>query len=237
MPLTVLIADDDLGTRLSVSDYLESQGYIVVSTDNGKDALALAQTHHPHLVITDIGMPQMDGYELVRQMRRSPEMRLLPVIFLTGKAEIPSRVMGYQLGCDAYLAKPFEFVELGAIVRNLLDRSQILMDWRLGNEPPLQKGASAPVTVSGYPDAEPSIPLRKQSAKPLSVDLSQREQEVLTLLSQGLSNNQIGEYLHLSPRTIEKHVSSLLRKTETGNRAELVRYAVEHHLLIEMGAD
>lgn len=61
--------------------------------------------------------------------------------------------------------------------------------------------------------------------------LTQREQEVLELLTHGLSNVDIGAQLHLSPRTVEKHVSSLLRKTESSNRAELVRFAMEHHLV------
>ena len=65
----------------------------------------------------------------------------------------------------------------------------------------------------------------------LTLDLTPREEEVLALLVQGLSNGQIGDRLHLSPRTIEKHVSSLLRKTDTNNRAELVRFAIEHHLV------
>ncbi|MBD2326383.1 response regulator transcription factor [Alkalinema sp. FACHB-956] len=234
MPLTILVAEDDPGTRLSVSDYLESQGYIVFSADNGKDALALAQAHHPHLIITDIAMPQMDGYELVRQVRRSLDMRLLPIIFLTGKADVPHRVLGYQLGCDVYLQKPFEFTELSAVIRNLLDRAQILMDWKLSRESGNLAG--------GNGDAPPQQAFSSMNnlnpPRTFSVDLSnhlefsQREQDVLKLLSKGLSNIQIGEQLHLSPRTIEKHVSSLLRKTGTGNRAELVRYAVEHHLVI-----
>ena len=63
------------------------------------------------------------------------------------------------------------------------------------------------------------------------MDFTGREKEVLYFLSEGLSNNQIGDKLHLSPRTVEKHVSSLLRKTDTSNRAELVRFTMEHHLV------
>jgi len=65
----------------------------------------------------------------------------------------------------------------------------------------------------------------------VTLNLTQREQEVLDQLTKGLSNGDIGNKLHLSPRTVEKHVSSLLRKTETNNRSELVRFAMEHHLV------
>jgi DNA-binding NarL/FixJ family response regulator len=219
MPLTILVADDDLGTRLSISDYLELCGYSVVSAENGRKALEMVQQYQPHLVVTDITMPLMDGYELVRQMRRQPTFRLLPVIFLTARTNVEERIRAYQLGCDVYLPKPFELEELGAIVRNLLERSQLIeSEWRLrvrSNDPEEQRSSDTIATRVAL----------------LTLDLTPREQEVLAVLVQGLSNIQIGERLHLSPRTVEKHVSSLLRKTDTNNRAELVRYAIEHHLV------
>lgn len=217
MPLTILVAEDDLGTRLSISDYLECSGYSVVSAENGIDAIVLLETHQPHLIVTDVSMPLMDGYELVRQVRRQPALRLLPIVFLTGRTDTNERVRGYQLGCDIYLAKPFELPELGAIVRNLLDRTQMIeTNWRSRQE--FETSAEGTERERPIPD--------------LKIAFTDREKEVLTLLSDGLSNIQIGDRLHLSSRTVEKHVSSLLRKTETSNRAELVRFAMEHHLVI-----
>lgn len=215
MPLTILVAEDDLGTRLSISDYLECCGYSVVSAENGKDAIALLETCQPHLVVTDVSMPLMDGYELVRQVRRKPALRLLPIVFLTGRTDTDDRVRGYQLGCDVYLSKPFELPELGAIVRNLLDRSQMVeTSWRSRQE---------------FETVEAE---REKPSSDLKIVFTDREKEVLALLSDGLSNIQIGDRLHLSSRTVEKHVSSLLRKTETNNRAELVRFAMHHHLVL-----
>jgi DNA-binding NarL/FixJ family response regulator len=217
MPLTILIVDDDLGIRLSVSDYLELAGYSVVMSENGQNALAMVSQHQPHLIVTDVTMPQMDGYELIRQVRRQPAFRLLPVIFLTARTNTDERIKGYQLGCDAYLPKPFELSELAAVVRNLLERSQMMeSEWRLrlrSSEASEEAGSAA----------------KHHTA--VALDLTQREQDVLAELVEGLSNGQIGDRLHLSPRTIEKHVSSLLRKTETSNRAELVRFAMDHGLV------
>jgi DNA-binding NarL/FixJ family response regulator len=222
MPLTILVADDDLGTRLSISDYLETVGYSVILAANGREALRLVDEYQPHLIVTDITMPQMDGYEFVRRVRQRPALRLLPVVFLTARTETEERIRGYQLGCDVYLAKPFELQELGAVIRNLLERLQMIeSEWRsrvaispseLERNASTSKAAVLPVLTDG-------------------VNLTEREREVLKVLTEGLSNIQIGEYLHLSPRTVEKYVSSLLRKTETNNRAELVRYAIEHHLV------
>jgi len=222
MPLTILVVDDDLGTRLSIGDYLELSGYLVVMAENGEQALALVDQVQPHLIVTDVAMPRMDGFELVRQVRSQPALRLLPVIFLTALSRTEERIRGYQLGCDAYLPKPFDLKELGAVVRNLLERSQLIQtEWRRQIRASEAAEAGANRVAEGPVAAEPESDL----------GLTLREQSVLALLADGLSNSQIGDRLHLSPRTVEKYVSSLLRKTNTSNRAELVRYVMDHHLV------
>lgn len=234
MPLTILVADDDLGTRLAISDYLEAAGYLVVAAENGQQALKCVEDCQPHLLITDITMPQMDGYELVRLVRQRPAFRLLPVIFLTARTNTEERIRGYQLGCDVYLSKPFELSELGAIVRNLLERLQIIeTEWRHARSSNTTEEGGVEAISTTFPDAfaARSPGASASLAMPPFLNLTQREQDVLKVLAGGLSNNQIGEYLHLSPRTVEKYVSSLLRKTDTSNRAELVRFAVDHHLV------
>jgi DNA-binding NarL/FixJ family response regulator len=227
MPLTVLIAEDDLGTRLSVGDYLELLGYVAVTVENGQKALEIVNQCQPHLIVTDITMPLLDGYEFIRRVRRQPAFRLLPVIFLTARTNTEERIRGYQLGCDAYLPKPFDLAELGAVVRNLLERAQLIeSEWRsrlrLTEKNPGDNPTHPPMGL-----LEPT----QQSPLASNLGLTCREQDVLTVLVEGHSNIQIGDRLHLSPRTVEKYVSSLLRKTETSNRSELVRYAIEHHLM------
>jgi len=223
MPLTILVVDDEPGIRLSVSDYLEMSGYSVIAAENGQKALEMLEEYQPHLIVTDITMPEMDGYELVRRVRQRPAFRLLPVVFLTARIETQERIRGYQIGADLYLPKPFDLEELGAVIRNLLDRSQIMQaEWRSRNTTDAEgQMALAKSTEAG----EEHLAAIDQFA------LTQRELEVLKLLADGMSNVQIGDHLHLSPRTVEKYVSSLLRKTETNNRAELVRVAFEHHLI------
>ena len=126
MPLTILVVDDDLGIRVAVGDYLETLGFVVTSVSNGWAALEGIAQVLPHLLVVDIAIPQMSGYELVRRVRSEGSMRLLPVIFLTERNETANRILGYQVGCDSYLAKPFELEELATIVKNLLDRNHLL---------------------------------------------------------------------------------------------------------------
>lgn len=185
-----------------------------MSAEDGEQALERVQKYRPHLLVTDISMPFMDGYELVRRLRQEPIYRLLPIIFLTERSSMEERIRGYQLGCDFYLPKPFELHELGAMIRNLLERTQLIESaWRS------QLTSSAESTIATNVSAKKCI------------DLTAREKDVLKLVTKGLSNTEIGSELYLSPRTVEKHVSSLLRKVEANNRAELVRFALENGII------
>lgn len=232
MPLIILVADDNLGTRLSVSDYLEMSGYSVISAEDGQQALSMIETYHPHVLVTDINMPRMDGYDLVRQVRQKPAFRLLPVVFLTERTSTEERIKGYQTGCDLYLPKPFEMKELGAVIRSLIERSQIIQsEWRFSSTDRVRSSSDvleSPVPTTHQIDNPQPEALASKSQ---NLDLTRREQQVLDLLTTGLSNVEIGNQLHLSPRTIEKYVSSLLRKTSTSNRSELLRFALENHLV------
>ncbi len=221
MPSKILVVDDDLGTRLSIGDYLELSGYEVIAANDGQQGLVMVNKHHPDLIVTDIIMPQMNGYELVRQVRQQLHFRLLPVILLTARTQTQERILGYQSGCDLYLPKPFELEELAAAINNLLERSQIIQtEYKLSLQENLKNADS--ISQTDWNDD------RKNK---LYESLTTREQEVLEILTHGLSNAEIGDRLYLSPRTVEKYVSSLLRKTSTSNRAELVRFAMEHNLV------
>ena len=228
MPLLILIAEDDPGIRISVSDYLELSGYSVVAAENGMQALSMLEKYHPHLLISDVKMPKKDGYQLVKSIRQLPEYRLLPVILLTECNDTTERIRGYQVGCDTYLPKPFEMDELGAVIRNLLERSQIVhSELRFSHgDKSNSHNSQADFDSSNSSDLDNSEDPKVQ----IKLELTTREQEVLELLMNGNSNIEIGHKLHLSHRTIEKYVSSLLRKSDTSNRIELIRFALEHNL-------
>ena len=229
MPLLILIAEDDPGIRVSVSDSLEMAGYSVISAENGEKALSMVEKYHPHLLISDIKMPKKNGYELVKSIRQLPQYRLLPVILLTECADMTQRIRGYQVGCDIYLPKPFEVEELIAIIRNLLERSQIVhselnFSHRSHHEEPEPNRILPSIKHQSLSNLQDSALLTE-------LDLTPREQEVLQLLIKGHSNIEIGQQLHLSHRTIEKYVSSLLRKSDTSNRIELITYALEYNFV------
>lgn len=124
MKARVLIAEDDPNIRLGLLATLESEGYHVVAASDGAQALRLAPNEKPHLVILDIMMPRMNGYDVCRELRRADPR--LPILFLSAKGEEIDKVVGLKLGADDYLVKPFGVRELLARVEALLRRTRAL---------------------------------------------------------------------------------------------------------------
>jgi DNA-binding response OmpR family regulator len=122
MPGQLLLVDDEPGLREAVQAYLEDSGFTVAAASNAGDGLLLARQSLPDLVITDIMMPQVDGYQFLKQLREDPKFKTLPVVFLTARGMTSDRIQGYNAGADAYLSKPFDPDELVAIVTNLLQK-------------------------------------------------------------------------------------------------------------------
>ena len=118
----LLVIDDDPGLLLAVSETLRAEGYDVQTARRGAEAMVRVAEALPDLIISDIRMPGMDGYALVRNLRASPRSRLVPIIFLTAKDDTADRITGFRTGVDAYVTKPFEPEELVAIVKGILER-------------------------------------------------------------------------------------------------------------------
>ena len=120
MPQTILIVDDEKRLVSLVQSYLTQEGYRVVTAFNGKDALPIAKKEKPDLIILDIMMPEMNGYDFMRTHRSEHDT---PIIMLTAKVEDDDKIIGLELGADDYVTKPFKPRELMARVRNVLRRA------------------------------------------------------------------------------------------------------------------
>jgi DNA-binding response OmpR family regulator len=118
----VLVVDDDAHIRELVGIFLEREGLHVFEAANGREALTKLETVRADLVILDVMMPEMDGWELCRRLRQSGD---LPLLILTAKGETNDKVKGFQLGSDDYLVKPFEPAEMVARVKALMNRYRI----------------------------------------------------------------------------------------------------------------
>lgn len=120
MPQTILIVDDERRMVSLLQSYLQQEGYHVATAYNGSEALAVARAENPDLVVLDIMMPEMNGYEFMRAHRAE---RDTPIIMLTAKVEDEDKIIGLELGADDYVTKPFKPRELMARVRNVLRRA------------------------------------------------------------------------------------------------------------------
>lgn len=121
--LRILIADDDPETLAILAGELAQPGRLVATAPDGQEALATARSFAPHLVITDVQMPHMSGWEFVARLRRHPETALTPVIFATGATAHVERLRGLRLGAVDYVGKPFDLEELALRVENVLAHS------------------------------------------------------------------------------------------------------------------
>jgi CheY-like chemotaxis protein len=120
----VLIVDDDPWILRMVSTLLEKRGYAISTAGDGEEGLMRADQLRPDLIITDVMMPKLDGWALVRALRSRPELALVPVIFLTALGGEDDRIRGFRLGADDYLPKPFRFEELDLRVANALKKAK-----------------------------------------------------------------------------------------------------------------
>ncbi|MCI0710893.1 MAG: response regulator transcription factor [Chloroflexi bacterium] len=203
MSQTILVVDDKISAQRLVSEYLTEQGYDVVTADNGRDALFVVRQERPDLILLDIMMPEMDGYEFMKTFRREHDT---PIILLTAKIEETDKVIGLELGADDYVTKPYSMRELLARIRAVMRR--VNRDSR--DDDILQVGdivlnkTTFTVKVNGE-----------------SVTLTRTEFEILNILMETpgrvFSRGELLEYLDAydgSERTIDVHIRNLRTKIE-----------------------
>ncbi|PCI30433.1 MAG: DNA-binding response regulator [SAR324 cluster bacterium] len=178
MKATILIIDDDEKLNELLQDYLGSFGYQVLSAIHPEEGFTLLQRHTPELIILDVMLPDMDGFEICKKIRQDSEV---PIIMLTARGDLTDRVVGLELGADDYLAKPFEPRELVARIQSVLRRSG-----EKKSSPVLHFG---PLSIN-FNNHE--VTLEQQL-----VDLTSAEYELLTLFTQNagiaLSRDRIME--------------------------------------------
>jgi DNA-binding NarL/FixJ family response regulator len=206
MAKRLLVVDGDPGLLRAVAETLRAEGYEVTTARRGAEALVCIAESLPDLIVSDIRMPGMDGYELVRNLRSSSRTKLIPIVFLTAKDETADRIAGFRSGVDAYLTKPFEPDELVAVVANILKR--------------VESTQAEIARLFGRTDLSEHEPVRDE-------ELTDAEWRVAEAVARGLSNKEIAAEFNLSLRTIEGHISRILDKKYFSNRVEIARYVLE----------
>lgn len=127
--IKILVVEDDDALNALVSLYLKGNGYEVISCKNGQEAQKLFKKENIDMMITDIMMPIMDGFELAMEVRK--ENKDMPIVFMSAKDDMPSKQLGYTIGIDDYIVKPFDIDELVLKVKAILRRSKIISSKKL----------------------------------------------------------------------------------------------------------
>ena len=195
-PETIFVVDDDPLFCGLVRDLLEQAGYRVLTLDDGAAAVEAAAEERPAVVVLDVNLPRLNGYEVCQRLRERLD-RDLGIIFVSGeRTESFDRTAGLLLGADDYLAKPFDPSELVARVRRFARRH-----------------------ADGNGNGSPAGPSRLDA-------LTSREREVLSLLADGVSPDDIADRLVISPKTVATHIQHVLAKLGVGSRVQAVALAL-----------
>lgn len=202
---TVLVVDDELKITRLIRDYLEQAGFVVATASDGKGAIASARQLKPDLVVLDLGLPNVDGLDVIRALRMGSNV---PVVVVTARADEADRVVGLELGADDYIVKPFSPKELVARVRAVLRRTDTA---RLGAE----------IIRAG--EITLDVPRREVRLDDKTVDLTATEFDLLHALARQpgrvFTRGQLLEAIHgvafeSYERAIDAHVKNIRRKLE-----------------------
>ena len=121
-PPRVLIVDDEEEVRLSVGEFLETKGFVIAHAGDGEEALAKAFTEKPDLILLDLRLPKVDGYQVCQTLKGNPITSVIPIIMITALNTTPQKVKGIEFGADDYVEKPFDLEELSARIKMVMRR-------------------------------------------------------------------------------------------------------------------
>ncbi len=206
MSARILVVDDEPDAIELIRFNLKASGYDVITAEDGEEALLKARKFSPDLILLDVMLPEVDGLEVCKILRRDPGTASLPIIMLTAKASEIDRVLGLEFGADDYVTKPFSPRELMLRVRNLLKRQDS------------PKGEIEKIQIK---ELELDIPCHEARVKGKSVDLTATEFKLLQLLMERKGRVQSRDQLlqdvwgydqAIDTRTVDTHVRRLREK-------------------------
>ncbi|VEP13368.1 Response regulator containing a CheY-like receiver domain and an HTH DNA-binding domain [Hyella patelloides LEGE 07179] len=221
----ILVVDDDKILRTVLKHTLEQEKYQVTVVGSGTNAMEAFENDTPDIIISDVSMPEMDGFEFCRRLRSRPTGQLVPFIFLSARGDLEDRIQGHSIGADDYLVKPFEIKELLAKIEALIEKSRRIHSEIVNIIGQFANGNKARMSDNITSVNQGQSPENSHTPEPLP--LTPAEERVFWEVIQGFTNKQISDRLFISPRTVQTHLSNILNKLNLENRTQLVRFAFE----------
>lgn len=214
----VLLVEDESILRDSIYDTIVSCGFEVAVAENGEDALELARTFQPDLIISDIVMPESDGYWLIESVRKDKLLQTIPFIFMTAKSDRSDIRIGMNLGADDYIVKPFSSAELMNSIQARLNRGEILKN----------KTKEVQIISNLVSENEKENELIVAAIKRLTPS----ELRILALISENKSTLEIAKELFISHKTVENHRTNIISKLGVKGHLSLLRFSLNYKSLI-----
>jgi DNA-binding NarL/FixJ family response regulator len=206
----ILVVEDETNIRNNIAEILTLSGYDVCTAENGADALNALDSRVPSLIISDILMPHMNGYELLAELQKSEQMRDIPFLFLSAKTDQKEIREGMNLGADDYLTKPVKAQDLIHAIEARMERRRVIRDAMIRDS---------------KPDAHPDAPGRDLLLSQLK-EISKSEMRVLKKLADNRSSTQIADELYLSFRTVQNHRANMAKKLNMCGQNALLSFAL-----------
>ena len=200
---SILVVDDN---PKFLANALPMYGYDVTVANDGLEALKILMDKTFDLILLDVMMPNMDGWDTLKAIRNNKKTQYIPVIMITAVSEDQKVVSGLKIGADDYIVKPFILPNLLARVEAVLRRSK----WQQEAQPKAEKTLNKDINIDA---------------------LTPKEKEVLALVAKGASNQEIADKLFVRDVTVKTHLNSIFKKLKVTNRTQAVLLAMQMNLI------
>lgn len=211
----VLLVEDENNLRANIAEILMMNNFDVITAENGKKGLDLLQHNSPDIIISDIYMPEMSGFEFYDKLQQTSNLKSIPFIFLSARAELQDIRTGMNMGADDYITKPVKHTDLINCINTRLQKRRRIVE----------NNSSA--TAKEFEEATQ----KKEELQAMMAMFSDAEMRVFEKLSENKNSAQIGQQLHISFKTVQNHRANMVKKIGGSGQNTLLSIAVSCRLL------
>lgn len=212
--IKVLLVEDENNLRANIAEILELNNFEVATAENGSKALKMLEHFAPDIIISDIYMPEMSGFEFFHKLQQTDSLKFIPFVFLSARAELSDIRIGMNMGADDYITKPVKHSDLIKCINTRLQKRNNITE----------NSAAAQYTPG-------EVTQKKEELTAMMAMFSEAEVRVLEKLSYNKNSVQIGQELYISFKTVQNHRANMVKKLGISGQNALLSIAISCRLL------